>query len=93
MRMTRREALGAGAVLLVSPALAQEKKEPPMIPGPDPNVKTTARKAPAGAVDTHCHIFGPQAKYPFVPTRPYTPPAARLHPCLVVHDNIGCGPS
>ncbi|HEX5078171.1 MAG TPA: amidohydrolase family protein [Geminicoccaceae bacterium] len=29
---------------------------------------------PAGATDTHFHLFGPQAAYPLVPVREYTPP-------------------
>ena len=29
---------------------------------------------PAGAIDTHNHVMGPQAKYPYSPARPYTPP-------------------
>ena len=30
-------------------------------------------KAPPGAVDAHCHVFGPAAKFPFAPERKYTP--------------------
>ena len=90
MRLTRRETLGAAAAaLLAAPALAQEKKEPPMIPGPDPNVKTPAFKAPPGAIDTHSHIFGPEGKYPYVPTRPYTPPEAPLEAFRALHEKIG----
>ncbi len=33
---------------------------------------------PANACDTHMHIFGPQAEYPFTPDRSYTPPEAPL---------------
>lgn len=28
---------------------------------------------PAGAVDAHCHVFGPAAEFPFAPDRKYTP--------------------
>jgi len=28
---------------------------------------------PAGAVDAHCHVFGPAAAFPFAPGRKYTP--------------------
>ena len=28
---------------------------------------------PAGAVDAHCHVFGPGAEFPFAPERKYTP--------------------
>lgn len=64
-------------------------KQIPEIPGPDPKTKTPAFKAPAGAVDTHCHIFGPAADYPFSPTRPYTPPEAPLPMFRAMHEMIG----
>jgi predicted TIM-barrel fold metal-dependent hydrolase len=49
---------------------------------------------PPGAVDAHIHIVGPQAKYPYSPTRPYTPPEAnvadlnRLRPQIGVARNV-----
>jgi predicted TIM-barrel fold metal-dependent hydrolase len=97
--MHRREFLAAAAGLGVltdwgiRSAAAEEPaaaaKPIPAIPGPDPDPKTPAFKAPAGAVDTHCHIFGPAAEYPFSPTRPYTPPDAPLSMFRAVHDKIG----
>src|SRR6201982_1573127 len=30
-------------------------------------------KLPAGAVDAHCHVFGPGARFPYAPERKYTP--------------------
>jgi 2-pyrone-4,6-dicarboxylate lactonase len=38
-------------------------------------------RPPAGAVDAHCHVFGPGALFPYAPERKYTPcdaPAAKL---------------
>jgi predicted TIM-barrel fold metal-dependent hydrolase len=95
--MHRREFLAAAAGLGVlangrRSAAAEEPaaaKPIPAIPGPDPDPKIPAFKAPAGAVDTHCHIFGPAAEYPFSPTRPYTPPDAPLSMFRAVHDKIG----
>ncbi|MBN9402645.1 MAG: 2-pyrone-4,6-dicarboxylate hydrolase, partial [Burkholderiales bacterium] len=30
-------------------------------------------RLPAGAVDAHCHVFGPGAVFPYAPERKYTP--------------------
>jgi len=30
-------------------------------------------RVPPGAVDAHCHVFGPGAKFPYAPERKYTP--------------------
>jgi predicted TIM-barrel fold metal-dependent hydrolase len=90
MRITRRETLAAfAAVPFAGAVFAQDKKEPPAIPGPDPDTKTPAFKAPAGSVDTHCHIFGPASKYPYVASRPYTPPEAPLDMFRALHAKIG----
>jgi 2-pyrone-4,6-dicarboxylate lactonase len=40
--------------------------------GPDPDPKKPKLKAPPGACDTHIHLFGPAAKYPFAPDSPYS---------------------
>lgn len=37
--------------------------------------------APAGAVDAHCHVFGPGDVFPWHPARKYTPcDAVPYHP-------------
>jgi len=93
--MKRREFMagvaGLGAATLLGPARAAEEpaRQIPSIAGPDPNPRTPAFKAPAGAIDTHCHIFGPAAEYPFSPTRPYTPPDAPLPEFRALHEKIG----
>ena len=56
---------------------------------PDPNPKTPKLKAPTGACDTHCHIFGPPHAFPYSDTRRYTPPAAPVEHYLQVLDVIG----
>ena len=38
-----------------------------------PNPTKPSFKPPKGAVDTHCHVFGPESKFPFAPERKYTP--------------------
>ena len=40
--------------------------------GPDHNVKKPKLVCPPGACDTHIHLFGPAAKYPFASDSPYT---------------------
>ena len=98
--MLRRSFLGGAACLGAMSAVATsqsraaknsapETKSIPEIPGPDKNTKTPAFKVPAGAVDTHTHIFGPAAEYPFSPTRPYTPPDAPLAMFRALHEKIG----
>jgi predicted TIM-barrel fold metal-dependent hydrolase len=52
--------------------------EIPVCRAPDPDTKVPAFKAPPGACDAHCHIFGPGDVYPYAPTRSYTPPDAPL---------------
>ncbi len=44
---------------------------PKLTTGPDPNPKKPKLKAPPNACDTHIHLFGPAAKYPFAPDSPY----------------------
>ncbi|MBY3307604.1 amidohydrolase family protein [Rhizobium laguerreae] len=36
------------------------------------------RRLPAGAVDCHFHVFGPESRFPFAPGRSYTPPDASI---------------
>src|SRR5258708_28704789 len=38
-----------------------------------PNPSKPKFKLPPGAVDAHCHVFGPEAKFPYAPERKYTP--------------------
>jgi 2-pyrone-4,6-dicarboxylate lactonase len=47
----------------------------------DPRPSKPVFRPPPGAVDAHCHVFGPGALFPYAPERKYTPcdaPAARL---------------
>ena len=45
--------------------------------------------SPAGACDTHFHIFGPVAKFPFAEKRSYTPDDAPLEKLLKMLDTLG----
>ncbi len=50
----------------------------PLCTGPDPRPIKPAFALPAGATDTHFHLFGPMVQYGFSPQRIYTPPDALL---------------
>jgi 2-pyrone-4,6-dicarboxylate lactonase len=38
-----------------------------------PNPSRPKYEPPAGAVDAHCHVFGPEDRFPYAPERKYTP--------------------
>ncbi|KRE40790.1 amidohydrolase family protein [Knoellia sp. Soil729] len=44
---------------------------------------------PAGAVDAHCHVFGPGAEFPFAPERKYTPGDASKAQLFALRDHLG----
>jgi predicted TIM-barrel fold metal-dependent hydrolase len=94
--MLRRELLaamgGLGAVAALGAGRSvvhADEAAIPTIAGPDPNTRTPSFKPPAGSIDTHTHIFGPAAKYPFAAKRPYSPPDAGLEMFRALHQKIG----
>jgi len=44
---------------------------------------------PAGAVDAHCHVFGPGAEFPYAPERKYTPCDASKAQLFALRDHLG----
>ncbi|NDP38805.1 MAG: amidohydrolase family protein [Rhodoferax sp.] len=46
-------------------------------------------KLPAGAVDAHCHVFGPGLEFPFAPERKYTPCDASKAQLFALRDHLG----
>lgn len=44
---------------------------------------------PAGAVDAHCHVFGPGDDFPFAPERKYTPCDASKDQLWALRDYLG----
>jgi 2-pyrone-4,6-dicarboxylate lactonase len=44
---------------------------------------------PAGTVDTHCHVFGPGAEFPYAPERKYTPCDASKDQLFALRDHLG----
>ena len=45
--------------------------------------------APDGAVDAHCHVFGPASEFPFAPERKYTPCDAGKGKLWQLRDHLG----
>jgi len=46
-------------------------------------------RAPPGAVDAHCHVFGPGAQFPYAPERKYTPCDASRDQLFALRDRLG----
>ncbi len=44
---------------------------------------------PPGAVDAHCHVFGPGDQFPFAPERKYTPCDASKQQLYALRDHLG----
>ncbi|MCB1740466.1 MAG: amidohydrolase family protein [Gammaproteobacteria bacterium] len=61
----------------------------PACPGPDPSPRPPRFKVPAGACDTHFHVFGPEQRYPWSPARGYTPPDATVPMLQSLHRTLG----
>ena len=60
-------------------------------PPPRERIKQPDLATPAGACDTHFHLFGPAKRFPFVEERAYTPPDAPLEKLLAMHARLGVG--
>jgi len=54
-----------------------------------PNPSKPSFKAPPGAVDAHCHVFGPESKFPYAPERKYTPCDAPKEKLFELRDYLG----
>jgi 2-pyrone-4,6-dicarboxylate lactonase len=54
-----------------------------------PNPSKPGFRMPAGAVDAHCHVFGPEARFPFAPERRYTPCDASREQLFALRDFLG----
>lgn len=54
-----------------------------------PNPSEPAYKAPEGAVDAHCHVFGPADQFPYHPKRKYTPCDASKDQLFALRDHLG----
>ena len=63
----------------------------PMISACEPPREVSRPKLPPppNACDTHAHVFGPAARFPYAGDRSYTPPDAPLEKYLAMLDTIG----
>jgi 2-pyrone-4,6-dicarboxylate lactonase len=61
---------------------------PPYIPF-HPNPSKPRFKVPPGAVDAHCHVFGPANRFPYAPERKYTPVDAPKEKLFALRDYLG----
>ncbi|MES2413808.1 MAG: amidohydrolase family protein [Pseudomonadota bacterium] len=55
----------------------------------NPQPSTPALKLPAGACDSHVHVFGPAARFPFSPERHITPADAPKEKLFALHKHLG----
>ena len=54
-----------------------------------PNPSKPGFKPPPGAVDAHCHVFGPGDVFPYAPQRKYTPKDAPKEKLFALRDYLG----
>ncbi|MFL6547853.1 MAG: amidohydrolase family protein [Povalibacter sp.] len=54
-----------------------------------PNPSRPSFRAPPGAVDAHCHVFGPGDVFPYAPERKYTPCDAPKEKLWELRDFLG----
>src|SRR5262249_48288690 len=76
----------------ICPPYEQGDRSVPMSPGYipfHPNPSKPKFKPPPGAVDAHCHVFGPEHKFPYAPERKYTPCDAPKEKLFALRDFLG----
>ncbi len=54
-----------------------------------PNPSKPRFNLPVGAVDAHCHVFGPASLFPFASERKYTPCSASKEQLFALRDRLG----
>jgi 2-pyrone-4,6-dicarboxylate lactonase len=55
----------------------------------DPHPSKPTYQPPPGAVDAHCHVFGPGDVFPYAPERKYTPCDASKEQLFALRDFLG----
>jgi 2-pyrone-4,6-dicarboxylate lactonase len=55
----------------------------------DPQPRTPRLRLPAGTCDTHVHVFGPAARFPYAASRNFTPVDAPKEALFALHRTLG----
>jgi 2-pyrone-4,6-dicarboxylate lactonase len=58
-------------------------------PPPHPDPRRPSLTLPAGSCDSHCHVFGPAATFPYAEDRTFTPAEAPMEALVAVHALLG----
>ena len=58
-------------------------------PPPHPAPRTPRLRLPAGSCDSHCHVFGPAAVFPYAADRTFTPVDAPVGQLMALHRHLG----
>lgn len=61
----------------------------PLCAGPLSNFVSPRVTLPEDSCDSHFHIFGPATRYPYSPSRIYTPPDCLLTDYQALHESLG----
>ena len=62
----------------------------PTLTGPDPHTRSPRLKLPTGSCDCHAHVFGPQARFPYLVGAAYIAPDATPEDYARMLRTIGC---
>lgn len=59
------------------------------VPPPHPSPRAPAYALPPGSCDSHVHVYGPAARFPYAPERRYDPPDAPIETLQRLHRHLG----
>jgi 2-pyrone-4,6-dicarboxylate lactonase len=61
----------------------------PGCPPPHPSPRRPSVALPPGSCDSHCHVFGPVAIFPYSDDRTFTPAEATVETLMALHAHLG----
>lgn len=61
----------------------------PTTPAPDPHASVPSFVPPPNSCDSHCHVFGPAATFPFAENRTFTPHDVPKEALGRLHEHLG----